>query len=68
MPGGLVQSFIDTVGTKDSFRRGGTLGPTIKLNISGDTITVDRSYGDNGLGGYADIPANRHATPGTRIP
>ena len=25
MPGGLVQSFIDTIGTKNSFRRGGTV-------------------------------------------
>ncbi len=68
MPGGLVQSFIDTVGTKDSFRRGGTLGPTIRLNISGDTITVDKTYGNGGRGGYADIPANRHAVASTRIP
>ena len=59
MPGGLVQSFIDTVGTSDNFRRGGTLGPTVKINISGDTTTVDRTYGVGGLGGYADIPANR---------
>ena len=59
MPGGLVQSFIDTIGTSDNFRRGGTLGPTVKLNISGDTTTVDRTYGVGGLGGYADIPANR---------
>jgi hypothetical protein len=29
---------------------------------------VDRGYGDGGLGGYADIPANLHATPGTPIP
>lgn len=60
MPGGLVQSFIDTVGTAENFRRGGTLGPTVRLEITGDTTRVDRSYGDDGLGGYADIPANRH--------
>ncbi len=59
MPGGLVQSFIDTIGTKDNFVRGGTLGPTVKLNIKGDSATVDYNYGDNGLGGWADIPANR---------
>jgi levansucrase len=58
MPGGLVQSFIDTIGTKNNFRRGGTLGPTVRLDIQGDTATVDRSYGDGGLGGYADVPAN----------
>lgn len=59
MPGGLVQSFIDTIGTSDNFRRGGTLGPTVKINITGDTTAVDRTYGVGGLGGYADIPANR---------
>ncbi len=58
MPGGLVQSFIDTIGSKSNFRRGGTLGPTVRLNIAGDTTSVDRSYGDGGLGGYADVPAN----------
>ncbi|HEY5834679.1 glycoside hydrolase family 68 protein [Streptomyces sp.] len=58
MPGGLVQSFIDTIGTKDNFRRGGTLGPTVKINISGDTAVVDRTYGDHGLGGFADVPAD----------
>jgi levansucrase len=58
MPDGLVQSFIDTVGTSESFRRGGTLGPTVRLDIEGDTATVDRGYGDDGLGGYADVPAN----------
>lgn len=58
MPGGLVQSFIDTIGTKNNFRRGGTLGPTVRLDIEGDTATVDRSYGDGGLGAYADVPAN----------
>ncbi|WP_456287144.1 glycoside hydrolase family 68 protein [Microbacterium sp. JZ70] len=63
MPNGLVQSFIDTIGTKDDFRRGGTLGPTVRLEISGDTAVVDRSYGDDGLGGYADIPANLELKP-----
>ncbi|WP_434316090.1 glycoside hydrolase family 68 protein [Leifsonia sp. P73] len=58
MPGGLVESFIDSIGTSDSFRRGGTLGPTVKLDISGDTTAVDDGYGHGGLGGYADIPAN----------
>jgi len=58
MPDGLVQSFIDTIGTKDNFRRGGTLAPTVRVNIDGDDVTVDRSYGVDGLGEYADIPAN----------
>ncbi|HEX5858576.1 MAG TPA: glycoside hydrolase family 68 protein [Microbacterium sp.] len=58
MPGGLVQSFIDTIGTKDDFVRGGTLAPTVRLDISGSTTTVDYSYGDGGLGGWADVPAN----------
>ena len=62
MPNGLVESFIDTIGTKDDFRRGGTLAPTVRLIIDGDTTTVDRSYGDGGLGGYADVPANRELT------
>ena len=59
MPDGLVQSFIDTIGTKDNFVRGGTLGPTVRLNIEGASATVDRSYGELGLGGWADIPSNR---------
>ncbi|RXZ68005.1 glycoside hydrolase family 68 protein [Agromyces albus] len=58
MPDGLVQSFIDTIGTSEDFRRGGTLAPTVRVNIDGDDVTVDREYGDNGLGAYADIPAN----------
>ncbi|MGP9527515.1 glycoside hydrolase family 68 protein [Glutamicibacter sp. AOP5-A2-18] len=64
MPGGLVQSFIDTIGTKDNFVRGGTLGPTVKLDIKGASATVDYNYGDNGLGGWADIPANRELKSG----
>ncbi len=55
MPGGLVESFIDAVGT----RRGGSLAPTVRLKIKGDTTAVDRSYGKGGLGGYGDIPANK---------
>ncbi len=58
MPGGLVQSFIDTIGTSDDFVRGGTLAPTVRLDIDGDAVTVDRSYGSDGLGGWADIPSN----------
>ncbi|SKD06267.1 glycoside hydrolase family 68 protein [Paraburkholderia hospita] len=57
MPGGLVESFIDAIGT----RRGGTLAPTVKISINGDTTTVDRTYGKGGLGGYGDIPANQSA-------
>ena len=55
MPGGLVESFIDAIGT----RRGGSLAPTVRLKINGSTITVDKKYGDGGLGGYGDIPANK---------
>jgi len=58
MPDGLVQSFIDTVGTTDDFRRGGTLAPTVRVDIDGADVTVDRTYGTDGLGQYADIPAN----------
>jgi levansucrase len=57
MPDGLVESFIDAIGNPD-VRRGGTLAPTVRLEITGDTTTVDRSYGNGGLGGYGDIPAN----------
>jgi levansucrase len=64
MPGGLVQSFIDTIGTHDDFVRGGTLAPTVKMDIGVDgdpaSTAVDYSYGAGGLGGWADIPANRH--------
>ena len=57
MPNGLVESFIDAIGNPD-VRRGGTLAPTVKLNIAGTSAVVDRSYGDDGLGAYGDIPAN----------
>ncbi|HHT8960542.1 TPA: glycoside hydrolase family 68 protein, partial [Burkholderia cenocepacia] len=58
MPGGLVESFIDAIGP----RRGGTLAPTVKVNINGTSTAVDRAYGRAGLGGYGDIPANLPAT------
>ena len=66
MPGGLVESFIDSIGgNKDGNPvRGGSLAPTVKLNISGDTTSVDRTYGTNGLGGFADIPADQARTNG----
>ncbi len=66
MPGGLVESFIDSIGgNKDGNPvRGGSLAPTVKINISGDTTSVDRTYGTNGLGGFADIPADRARTNG----
>lgn len=69
MPGGLIQSFIDTIGTKEDFRRGGTLAPTVKINIDGASSTVDYSYGVNGygLGGWADIPANLNVNSGGKI-
>lgn len=63
MPGGLVQSFIDTVGFKEDFRRGGTLAPTVKVLIDGDASEVDYTYGTNGLGGWADIPSNVNVNP-----
>ncbi|CAD6005160.1 glycoside hydrolase family 68 protein [Agreia sp. COWG] len=70
MPGGLVQSFIDTIGTSDNFRRGGTLAPTVKIDIDGSTSKVDRTYGNQGLGGFADISStkaqNVPATPDAR--
>ncbi|WP_426284058.1 glycoside hydrolase family 68 protein [Burkholderia ambifaria] len=58
MPGGLVESFIDAIGP----RRGGTLAPTVKVNINGTSTAVDRSYGRGGLGGYGEIPSNLPAT------
>ncbi|SER43924.1 levansucrase [Azotobacter beijerinckii] len=66
MPGGLVQSFIDTIGTEGNFRRGGTLAPTVKIDIEGASSAVDYSYGayGDGLGGWADIPANLNVNPG----
>lgn len=66
MPGGLVESFIDSIGgNKDGNPvRGGSLAPTVKINISGDTTSVDRTYGTNGLGGFGDVPADRARTNG----
>jgi len=58
MPDGLVESFIDAIGGPEDLRRGGTLAPTVRIDIQGDSTAVDRTYGDDGLGGYADIPAN----------
>ncbi|WP_408887123.1 glycoside hydrolase family 68 protein [Kozakia baliensis] len=55
MPNGLVESFIDTI----EGRRGGTLAPTVKIQIARASSEIDLSYGNNGLGGYGDIPANR---------
>jgi levansucrase len=71
MPGGLVQSFIDTIGTHDDFVRGGTLAPTVKMDIGvgGDptSTAVDYSYGNGGLGGWADIPANLDVNNGGKL-
>ncbi|WP_460790838.1 hypothetical protein [Microbacterium lacusdiani] len=58
MPDGLVQSFIDTIGTSDDFVRDARLGPTVRLDVTGDTVTVDRTYGEDGLGAWADVPSN----------
>lgn len=55
MPGGLVESFIDTVEN----RRGGALSPTVQININGANTAINLAYGNNGLGGYGNIPANR---------
>jgi levansucrase len=63
----LVQSFIDTIGTHDDFVRGGTLAPTVKMDIHGDTTSVDYSYGTGGLGGWADIPANLNVNSGGKL-
>lgn len=52
-----VESFIDAIGA----RRGGSLAPTVKIDINGESTTVDRAYGVGGLGGYGDIPANQPA-------
>ncbi|ANJ28716.1 levansucrase [Agromyces aureus] len=69
MPDGLVQSFIDTIGTSDDFTRGGTLAPTVRLDIDGSNSRVDRSYGVDGLGGWADVPSNLAANvPSTPDP
>lgn len=54
MPGGLVESFIDNV----EGRRGGTLAPTVKVDVDGTETAVDRSVGAGGLLGYGLIPAN----------
>ena len=68
MPGGLVQSFIDTIGTHDDFVRGGTLAPTVKMDIARrHDSSVDYSYGDGGLGGWADIPANLDVNSGGKV-
>lgn len=58
MPNGLVESFIDSIGTEGDFRRGGSLANTVRLEIDGDSAEVDRSYGVDGLGAFGDIPAN----------
>ena len=69
MPGGLVQSFIDTIGTQDDFVRGGTLAPTVKMDIGGARRRHGRSYsyGDGGLGGWADIPASLDVNSGGKV-
>jgi levansucrase len=36
----------------------------VKLNIAGPSTSVDRTYGNGGLGGYGDIPANLDAGRG----
>lgn len=60
MPGGLVTSFIDNV----AGRRGGTLAPTVKVDVDGSTSGVDRSVGNGGLLGYGYIPAGYDISPG----
>lgn len=60
MPGGLVTSFIDNV----DGRRGGTLAPTVKVDVEGETSTVDRSVGNGGLLRYGYVPAGYDISPG----
>ncbi|RYU12888.1 glycoside hydrolase family 68 protein [Nocardioides iriomotensis] len=57
MPDGLVESFIDNV----DGRRGGTLAPTVRIDVEGTTSVVDRNVGDDGLLPYGFIPTNRSA-------
>ena len=40
------------------------MAPTVKLNIQGAATAVDMRYGNGGLGGYGDIPANEEAGRG----
>ncbi|MEU7378011.1 glycoside hydrolase family 68 protein [Streptomyces albidoflavus] len=54
MPGGEVTSFIDNV----NGRRGGSLAPTVRIQLNGSFSRVDRQYGFRGLGGYGDIHGN----------
>ena len=69
MPNELVESFIDAIGGPGDVRRGGTLAPTVRLNLQGVDATVDLTYGDAGLGGFGDIPSNTaHPVPGTPDP
>lgn len=57
-PDGLVQSFIDGIGTPRGHRRGGTLALTVRIVIDGTESHVDHGYGDAGLGEYAHVPAD----------
>ncbi|WP_336946247.1 glycoside hydrolase family 68 protein [Asaia sp. HN010] len=54
MPNGLIESFIQSVGS----RMGGSLAPTVRININAAEATTDYSYGNKGIGGYGDISAN----------
>lgn len=54
MPNGLIESFIQSVGD----RVGGSLAPTVHIDINGADATVDYGYGKRGLGGFGDIAAN----------
>lgn len=58
MPDGKIESFIDTVGN----RRGGTLSPTVQVYINGPNTSLNSWYGNQGLGAYGDISANRANT------
>lgn len=63
MPHGLVTSFIDAIGP----RRGGAEAPTVRIWINPTTTALDQHYGREGLGGYGDLPANRHVLWGISI-
>ncbi|WP_422863018.1 glycoside hydrolase family 68 protein [Endosaccharibacter trunci] len=54
MPGGKVESFIDTV----RGLRGGTLAPTVEIKLNRANSFLNYAYGDRGLGAYGNIVPN----------
>jgi len=55
MPGGKVESFIDTI----QGLRGGTLAPTVQVSLNGPNTFLNYAYGQSGLGAYANITPNK---------